>query len=152
FLPATVFGTPTNAVLAAAMLQVLFVAGALLGFAMRVARRAGAPAPLGVAAGATACLLLAWQPGSFQWLTRVHPGGVALALGLAACALLVTGDGGSPSPRALRLSAAAAVITCWAKQVEVAVPAALVFIVWWAHGRAVAIRYLAWTAGLGTAV
>jgi hypothetical protein len=140
FLPATLFRTPTAAVLAGATLQIAFVYGAMLVVVWH-AGAGGRRGPLTLAAGLGACLLMARYDGPYAWLARTHPDGVALALGLLACAPLARPDGAPPSSRAQLASATAAVLACWAKQIAAPLPFALVLAVWLAHGRHVAVQY-----------
>src|SRR5690606_15885513 len=130
FLPVTVFRTPTPAILAAGVLQVAFVWGALLAFAWLVGRRLGAGGRLALAAGRAACLLMTRYPGPAYWLTMVHADGPSLACGLLACALLVPRPGAPPSRRALLGSAVAAALAVWAKQTAAPLLLALVLAVW----------------------
>lgn len=152
FLPATLFHTPTTAVLAAAALELVFVLGAMLAFVWHAGGRAATHRPLAVAGGLSASLLLVRTQGSYQWLSIVHPDGVALALGLLACAPLTPVDRTPPTTRGLLASATAAVLACWAKQIAAPLPLALVFAVWLIHGRRLAMAYALRIGAVGVAV
>lgn len=156
FLPATVFRTPNAAVLAGGVLHVAFVLGAMWAFVWRVGGRgpdgASDQAPAAVAAALGACLLLVRWESTTQHLTMLHADGPALALGLLACAALVTRGAGPPSRRALWASAAAVVLSCWSKQISAPLPIGLALAAWWMYGRAVAIRYVAMLAVVGVVV
>jgi hypothetical protein len=152
YLPATIFRAPTQAILAGGALQVAFVFGAVLAFVWRAGARNAADRALPLACGLGACLLMARYRGTAYWFTMVHADGPSLALGLLACAALVSRDGAPPSTPALLASALAAVLSCWAKQTAAPLPIALALAVWIAHGRAVALRYVAMLAGIGAVV
>jgi hypothetical protein len=149
YLPAALLRTPTPAVLAAATQQVLFVFGAMLLFVSRAGAGSAAPRPLVVACALAACLMMSRYPGTAYWFSMVHADGPALALGLLACAALATPDGALPSRRALLASALAAVLACWTKQTAAPLPLALALALWVVHGRAAALRYVAYLAGIG---
>jgi hypothetical protein len=72
----------------------------------------------------------------------VHADGPTLALGLLACGALLSRDGQPPTARALLVSCAAAILSCWTKQTSVPLPVALAVALWWMHGRAIATRYV----------
>lgn len=141
YLPVTVFHTPNAATLAAGVLQVSFVFGAMLAFVWRAGGRTAQDSPRALACGLGACLLMARYPGTAYHFTMVHADGPALALGLLACGALVSNDGARPTTRALLLSGAAAVLSCWTKQTSAPLPLALALAVWWMYGRALAVRY-----------
>jgi hypothetical protein len=152
YLPATVFRTPTPAILAGGALQAGFLFGAMLAFAWRAGGQAPADRRLALACGLGACLIMTRYPGSAYWISMVHADGPSLALGLLACAALITRDAATPTDRALAASAVAAILSCWAKQTAAPLPLALVAAVWLAHGRRQALRYLAMLAAVGVIV
>ena len=152
YLPATLLRTPTPAILAGGALQVAFVFGAMLAFVWRAGARNAADRAVPLACGLAACLLMARYRGTAYWFTMVHADGPSLALGLLACAALISRHGAPPSTAALFASALAAILSCWAKQTAAALPIALALAVWIAHGRAVALRYVAMLAGVGVVV
>jgi len=152
FLPAAIFRTPTPAILAGGALEVAFIFAPLLWFVWRAGGRAPAERALALACGLAACLLMTRYRATLYWITLLHADGPALALGMLACAALVTRPGAEPTTRALAASATAAVLAPWAKQVEAPVAAALVLGLWILHGRALALRYVAMLAGIGLLV
>lgn len=151
FLPATVFRTPTPAILAGGVLQVSFVFGSMLAFVWRVARTP-ADRLLALACGLAACLIMTRYPGTSYWISMVHPDGPSLALGLLACTALIARDGSAPTTRALWGSAVAAILSCWAKQTAAPLPVALVLAVWLMHGSRIGFRYLVMLAVVGVAL
>src|SRR5207253_1569440 len=72
FLPATLFRTPTAAILAAGALEVAFVFGAMLVFVWRAGGGAAGDRPLVAACGLGACLLMARYPAAYYWVSMVH--------------------------------------------------------------------------------
>jgi hypothetical protein len=151
YLPATVFRTPTAAILAAGALEVLFVFLPMLAFVHRAGRCAGASRPVALACGIAACLLMARYQGSAYWIGFVEADGPALALGLVACMALLSQDTTPPAGRRLALSAGAVVLACWAKQIDAPLALGLLLAVWLAHGRGVARAYALALAGIGAA-
>jgi hypothetical protein len=134
------------------VLQDCFVFGALLAFVGRLRVCLAADRLLALACGLGACLLMARYRGSAYWISMVHADGPSLALGLLACTVLVTRDGAQPTTRALLGSAAAVILSVWAKQTSAPLPLALALAMWLAHGRRVAARYVAMLAGVGCVV
>jgi hypothetical protein len=147
FLPATVFRTPTAAILAGAVLHVSFIFVPLLVFVWR-AGGAATDRRLRLACALGAYLIMVRYEGSSTWISMLHVDGPSLGLGLLACAALVTNDGALPQRRAL-WSALAAVLAAWAKQTAAPVPFALALAVWLMYGRAAALRYVATLAVIG---
>lgn len=141
FLPATLFRTPTLAILAAGALEILYVLGPLLGFVHYTAGRGARTRPFTFACSIGACLLLARYPGTSYWIWAISPDGPALGLGLLACWALVSPQGVPITSRNLLLSAVATVLACWTKQIDAPLAVALFGFAWFAYGRAKAISY-----------
>ena len=151
YLPATIFRTPTAAILAGGVLQVLFVFVPMLVFVHRVGRLAGASRPLVLACGVGACLLMARYRGSSYWIWAVQPDGPALAFGLLACLPLLPVAARPPGRRSLLLSAAAVILCTWTKQIDGPLAVGLVLAVWLAHGRRSAVSYTVALVAIGAA-
>lgn len=152
FLPATIFRTPTPAILAGGALQDTFVFGSLLLFVWRTGVRLAADRLIVLACGLGACLLMSRYWGPAYWISMVHADGPSLALGLTACTILLTRDGASPTRHALFASALAVVLSVWAKQTAAPLPVALIAALWLGYGRTVAQRYAALLAVVGALV
>jgi hypothetical protein len=114
----------------------------MLLFVWRAGVRSAQDAPRVLACGLGACLLMARYRGTAYHFSMVHADGPAIALGLLACAALISRHGKSLTTRALLASAVAVVLSCWSKQTSAPLPIALVLAVWWMYGRAVAVRYV----------
>lgn len=151
FLPAGLARTPTGAILIAGALNalLLLIPLALVGrfLAHGERRPTWRESWWGLALGAG---LLPLVTPTLEMVSNLHVDGPAVGLGLMSC-LLLAGGNGPPSSRRQASAALFAVLAVWSKQVEA--PLVLAQVVWvaWRWGKAPAVRYLAWTAGLGLA-
>lgn len=146
YLPATLFSSPNNAVLAGAAITALlcFSAAAFVHVAPFKAGQGAIDGLAFLTAGFLMCFLEPLKYSCFN----IHADGPGLAFGGMACAALYS-SGLEKRRVALPASALCAVLSIFCKQMFLPVPIALSVYLWAAEGRARAIRYLLWLVVAG---
>ncbi len=141
-LPAMVAPDITSAMLIGGTINLL--AGVVPMFVLLMQGRWRDPVrrPIAIGACLVTVALQLFVPGPRSMVAGIHVDSTAVGLGLLSCAALLRPDGLAPGGGRLALSALCAVLSVWAKQIEITmVPGQLIWL-WVGFGGAVVWRYL----------